>query len=141
MNKDITLQLDHINGVNDDNRIENLRFLCPNCHSQTSTFTGRNKGRTAQNIKPSKNTLENLCIVDLKEVAIKFSVSLRTIYSWYNEYDINYNNRVYQSLVLTDDEIYEIKNTYRLGKSTQRSLAGQYDVSKTTIARVLKLQK
>jgi Zn finger protein HypA/HybF involved in hydrogenase expression len=38
----ITLQLDHINGVNTDNRIENLRLLCPNCHSQTYTYTGRN---------------------------------------------------------------------------------------------------
>lgn len=42
-NSELTLQLDHINGVNDDHRIENLRFLCPNCHSQTSTYAGRNK--------------------------------------------------------------------------------------------------
>jgi 5-methylcytosine-specific restriction endonuclease McrA len=40
-NKPITLQLDHINGVNNDNRLENLRFLCPNCHSQTETFGGK----------------------------------------------------------------------------------------------------
>lgn len=38
-----TLQLDHINGINNDHRIKNLRFLCPNCHSQTETFSGRNK--------------------------------------------------------------------------------------------------
>lgn len=40
--KKIVLHLDHINGVNNDHKIENLRFLCPNCHSQTSTYTGRN---------------------------------------------------------------------------------------------------
>ena len=38
MNKPIVIQLDHINGDNIDNRVENLRLLCPNCHSQTETF-------------------------------------------------------------------------------------------------------
>ena len=41
--KPIVLQLDHINGVNDDHALENLRLLCPNCHSQTDTWCGRNK--------------------------------------------------------------------------------------------------
>jgi 5-methylcytosine-specific restriction endonuclease McrA len=36
--KKLSLQLDHINGVSNDNRIKNLRFLCPNCHSQTETW-------------------------------------------------------------------------------------------------------
>jgi hypothetical protein len=40
----ITLHLDHVNGVSNDHRLENLRFLCPNCHSQTATYCGRNKG-------------------------------------------------------------------------------------------------
>ena len=41
----LTLQLDHINGVNNDHRLTNLRFLCPNCHSQTDTYAGKNMGR------------------------------------------------------------------------------------------------
>jgi 5-methylcytosine-specific restriction endonuclease McrA len=40
-NKNLILQLDHINGINNDNRIENLRFLCPNCHSQTENYGGK----------------------------------------------------------------------------------------------------
>ena len=36
--KPIELHLDHINGISNDNRLENLRFLCPNCHSQTHTY-------------------------------------------------------------------------------------------------------
>lgn len=38
-NKKLILQIDHINGVSTDNRINNLRFMCPNCHSQTETFS------------------------------------------------------------------------------------------------------
>lgn len=40
-NKPLTLQLDHINGNHQDYRLENLRLLCPNCHSQIETFSSR----------------------------------------------------------------------------------------------------
>ena len=40
---EIPLELDHINGDRYDNRLENLRILCPNCHAQTDTYRGRNK--------------------------------------------------------------------------------------------------
>ncbi|MBV9438615.1 MAG: HNH endonuclease [Candidatus Eremiobacteraeota bacterium] len=39
----LSLQLDHVNGNGLDYRLENLRILCPNCHSQTETFAGRNR--------------------------------------------------------------------------------------------------
>lgn len=39
----VPLELDHINGVHSDNRIENLRILWPNCHSLQPTHRGRNK--------------------------------------------------------------------------------------------------
>jgi 5-methylcytosine-specific restriction endonuclease McrA len=43
MGKEISLELDHIDGDHDNNKRENFRVLCPNCHSQTSTFKGRGK--------------------------------------------------------------------------------------------------
>ena len=39
----IVMIIDHINGVNNDNRLENLRFICPNCNSQLLTTGSRNK--------------------------------------------------------------------------------------------------
>lgn len=42
----IVLELDHISGDKKDERRENLRLLCPNCHSQTPTFRSKNRKRT-----------------------------------------------------------------------------------------------
>lgn len=41
----LSLDLHHVNGDGHDNRLENLQLLCPNCHSQTENWGGRNKGR------------------------------------------------------------------------------------------------
>lgn len=39
----MSLILDHINGINNDNRLENLRILCPNCNATLNTHCGKNK--------------------------------------------------------------------------------------------------
>jgi DNA-binding CsgD family transcriptional regulator len=44
LGRPLSLALHHVNGDRHDNRLENLQLLCPNCHSQTDTFAGRNSG-------------------------------------------------------------------------------------------------
>lgn len=39
----LTLHLDHIDGDNKNNNLDNLRFLCPNCHTQTATYGGKKR--------------------------------------------------------------------------------------------------
>jgi len=48
--KRMSLILDHINGVNNDNRIENLQIVCPNCNATLDTFSGKNVTRKQKKI-------------------------------------------------------------------------------------------
>lgn len=89
----LSLHLEHINGVNDDNRIENLCFLCPNCHSQTTSYAGRNKKyftfekkvklkrERPKKFDPSKEELEELLQSNMSIVKIgeKYNVSDNSI--------------------------------------------------------------
>lgn len=70
-NKKLILQLDHINGINTDHRLENLRFLCPNCHSQTETYGGKNKNKKRLTKEMVNGILVSLCTTELsiKEIA------------------------------------------------------------------------
>lgn len=54
MGQKLSLHLDHINGINNDNRLSNLRFLCPNCHSLTETYCGKQ-------LKGTQTADQNFC--------------------------------------------------------------------------------
>lgn len=51
----LVLHIDHINGDYEDCRRENLRFLCPNCHTQTASWAGRNRALRSYRLPPAVN--------------------------------------------------------------------------------------
>lgn len=70
--KKIVLHLDHINGDHFDHRIENLRFLCPNCHSQTETYCSSVRNDSFKETKKHPAKISSmpkcaLCSVQLKK--------------------------------------------------------------------------
>jgi hypothetical protein len=52
--KPIPLELEHIDGDSDNNKESNLQLICPNCHAQTPTYKGANKGNSKRQIKRRK---------------------------------------------------------------------------------------
>lgn len=59
----LKLQLDHINGDSLDHRLANLRIICPNCHSQTGTFAGKN----AKRVRPRLGISDDVLYAALEE--------------------------------------------------------------------------
>jgi len=66
----ISLQLDHINGEVSDNRLENLRFLCPNCHTQTNTFGSRNAFKNLSDLRSATIINNNALTTKVKSISL-----------------------------------------------------------------------
>jgi hypothetical protein len=88
------LILDHKNGINNDNRLSNLRFLCSNCDSIQDTY--KSKNRSKKKNKPISKTLENnntkeLIINEIINSGINFQergwrIKLSKKYGWSPQY-------------------------------------------------------
>lgn len=65
----LVLVLDHINGDSADNRLENLRLLCPNCNSQQPTFAGKNRGKGRRECAPPRRPLRQAGLFDDEQAA------------------------------------------------------------------------
>ena len=119
----LVLQLDHINGNHYDNRLENLRLLCPNCHSQTETFSRGLKEKKIKEIKkvekyiPTKEELQK--ISSISEMARVYHMSkqhIRELLKKYGIYECTYSKKDYDKIVdvyLSDDNL-TLKDTAKI---------------------------
>lgn len=106
-NKKLSLHTDHIDGDHFNNEISNLRFLCPNCHSQTETYAGKNiKYKKAEKIqkepkikitkRPSKEDLEALLfVIPTTKIGEKYGVTDKAVEKWAKFYGLEKPGRGY----------------------------------------------
>jgi 5-methylcytosine-specific restriction endonuclease McrA len=88
---DLSLQLEHKNGDSTDNRILNLEFLCPNCHTQTKTYGSKNKHNRIFEKRIKDLGIYNnktLGYHDLMELAEKWQGSTEAVKSWIRLHNI-----------------------------------------------------
>lgn len=100
-NHKLVLQLDHINGDRRNNLLENLRFLCPNCHSQTPNYAGRKPKKAFREwrkdprpnnrkvVRPDKEQLQNLLNEkSFVEIGKMYGVSNNSVRKWCKKYEL-----------------------------------------------------
>lgn len=134
LDKPISLQLHHINGINNDNRLENLQLLCPNCHSQTENFSTKGKGtsiiRKAESLsKEDKelimNTVREVGIVEARK-KLSFRNSLINSVVKINRdiivmNDLKGNIKEFNTIVEAANYLF---NELHLGKSIESNRVG-----------------
>ena len=124
--KSISLQLDHINGQRKDNRLENLRLLCPNCHSQTDTFCGKNiKGVKRKSLDQYTRYPCTKCgkLLPRYQNKLKLCPSCRKT---------EYGGK------LTQEQLTQLRNDKNSKTFTLKQLCEKYSISETTVYNLLK---
>lgn len=122
LGKPLSLQLEHIDGNHLNNRFENLKILCPNCHSQTNTFAGKNvdhsnnkRQQQLKNIRTKILKLPPISRSDLKDlirttpfvqIGKQVGVTDNTVRKWCDKYKLP--RKVSEIKKYTDEEWEEI---------------------------------
>lgn len=134
-NKKITLQVHHINGNNTDNRIENLKILCPNCHSQTENFCAKKIKK--EKIKKEKIRKENTNIPlkdellenfkekgSFKQVGIFYNVSDNAVKKWFKKYNLPTSSPEIRKIIIEkygpQPQWYSYRNSRDYSKSIEK---------------------
>lgn len=137
--KPIPLELHHINGDNTDNRIENLQILCPNCHSFTDTYGGKNqklnKRKEISKEENDKIIKNSYAKESIKSISKETNHSERTVKKVLNEngISVNKNKQVKEN---NDKKIPSIIDSLRRTKSFSGT-AREFGVSDNAIKKLL----
>lgn len=144
----LSLQIDHINGINNDNRKENLRWLCPNCHTQTKTYSGNNKcvsGRvsiTKENILKYIDSCENINQLLIKIGASNTNSNYKTIRKIFTKYLISFkekNRETEKELFVDIKSKYDISEISRLVWEIPMSkVCKRYNISANGLKKICK---
>jgi hypothetical protein len=142
-NKPLTLQIDHIDGNRKNNTNQNLRSLCPNCHSQTDTYTFNKTKSTFDNKlktyleKMSKEEIEKFFLDHFYDEIVDITgTSLRTLKKYIKENNIIPKHKVIKQKKLFDIEKEELEKLIQVYSITE--IGKMYDVSDGPVRKRLK---
>lgn len=147
--KPLVLQLEHKNGINNDNRIENLEYLCPNCHSQTTSFAGSNvhnkifESRIIDIVDLKQNIISKDNIITLSKI---WNTNYNSILKWLRRYESKlheYNIKL-NSNFKTTKSINKKEDYLRLVNDNEiiKKLMDKWNLSEDRVKRIIyKLKK
>lgn len=122
--KELTLTLDHINGINNDDRLENLRWVCPNCDRQLDTFSGRNPHK-----KISYNSSEPRYCIDCGKLISYGSIRCSECAGKINrKVERPTKEELYNLLVEYRGNFTLIGRTYKVSDNAIRRWCDSYDI-------------
>lgn len=140
----LVLQLEHKNGINNDNRIENLEYLCPNCHSQTTSFAGSNvhnkifESRIVDIINLEQNIISEENIIHLSKV---WNRNFNSTLNWLRKYEsklqeynlkLNYTLKA-KKLINRKDDYLTLKNDTQIIEKLMK----KWSLSKDRVNRII----
>lgn len=123
--KELTLTLDHINGINNDDRLENLRWVCPNCDRQLSTFGSKNPNRKERINKKQPNH----CIDCGKEISDNADRCLQCMGKSYWQVEHPSPEELEKILIENNGNFSKVGRMFNVNDNTIRKWCKSYNLS------------
>ena len=132
------LQVHHVDGDRTNNLIENLQLLCPNCHSITDNYCGK-ESRVKKNVIPPTKYFCKQCSKEISINARKGScIDCYNLYKKSDEFKKNMRQLVSKTIKVIDVEATELIEVLKQNNYNYVHTGKHYGVSKTTISNWVK---